>query len=90
MDVSGGRAKVELGEGVSASVKIPEQKQETPPEQEGKADLSSMTAMLSQRWKSGGSGSAAAAEAPRAGQIRTFKITKIDAAAKKIELEWIA
>ncbi len=89
VDVSGGRAKVELGEGVSASVKIPEQKQETSAGA-GKADLSSMTAMLSQRWKSGGSGSAAAAEAPRAGQIRTFKITKIDAAAKKIELEWIA
>jgi small subunit ribosomal protein S1 len=88
VDISGGRAKVELGEGVTASVKIPERKQE---EAAGpaKTDLSSLTAMLSQKWKSGGAGAEAAAEAPRAGQIRSFKIAKIDAAAKKIELEWI-
>jgi small subunit ribosomal protein S1 len=89
VDVSGGRAKVELGEGVTASVKIPEQRQESN-EGAGKADLSAMTAMLSQKWKSGGAGSGTAAEAPRAGQIRSFKIAKIDAAAKKIELDWIA
>ncbi len=89
VDVSGGRAKVELGEGVTASVKIPERKQEASAAS-GKADLSSLTAMLSQKWKAGGGGTGAAVEAPRAGQIRTFKIVKIDAAAKKIELEWIA
>ena len=88
VDVSGGRAKVELGEGVMAFVKIPEQKQEASAGA-AKVDLSSMTAMLSQKWKAGGGGSGAAAEAPRAGQIRSFKIAGIDAAAKKIELEWI-
>ena len=89
VDVSGGRAKVELGEGVTASVKLPEQKQETNAGA-GKADLSALTEMLSQKWKSGGAGSGAAAEPPRAGQIRSFRIAKIDVAAKKIELEWIA
>ena len=89
VDVSGERAKVELGEGVTAFVKIPEQKQEASAGA-GKADLSALTAMLTQKWKSGGGGAGAAAEAPRAGQIRSFKITGIDAAAKKIELEWIA
>jgi small subunit ribosomal protein S1 len=89
VDVSGGRAKVELGEGVTASVKIPERKQEASAGS-GKADLSSLTAMLNQKWKAGGGDGGAAAEAPRAGQIRSFKIAGIDAAAKKIELEWIA
>jgi small subunit ribosomal protein S1 len=89
VDVSGSRAKVELGEGVTAVVKIPEQKQEASGGA-AKADLSSLTAMLSQKWKAGGGGPGAAAEAPRAGQIRSFKIAKIDAAAKKIELEWLA
>jgi small subunit ribosomal protein S1 len=88
VDVSGARAKVELGEGVTAVVKIPEQKQEASAGS-AKADLSSLTAMLSQKWKAGAGGAGAAAEAPRAGQIRSFKIAKIDAAAKKIELEWL-
>jgi hypothetical protein len=43
--------------------------------------------MLSQRWKSGGAGDAAVAEAPRAGQVRSFKISSIDVAQKRIELE---
>jgi small subunit ribosomal protein S1 len=89
VDVSGARAKVELGEGVRAFATIPEQK----PESAGgsaKADLSAMTAMLTQKWKAGGGGAAgAAAEAPRSGQIRTFRITNIDAAAKKVDLELI-
>ncbi len=89
VDISNGRAKVELGEGVTATVKVPEQKSEASVGA-GNADLSALTAMLSQKWKSGGSGAGAAAEAPRAGQIRSFKITSIDAAAKKIELEWVS
>ncbi len=86
-DVSGGRAKVELGEGVTAFVKIPEQKREAAAEP-GRPDLSAMTAMLSQKWKAGGAAPGASVEAPRAGQIRSFKIASIDPAAKKIELEW--
>jgi hypothetical protein len=43
--------------------------------------------MLSQRWKSGGGGDTSAAEAPHAGQVRSFKIVSVDAAAKRIELE---
>jgi len=89
VDVSGGRAKVELGEGVTAFVKLPENKQEAGAAA-GKPDLSAMTAMLSQKWKAGGAGTGGSAEAPRAGQIRSFKIAGIDAAAKKIELEWVA
>jgi small subunit ribosomal protein S1 len=85
VDVSGGRAKVELGQGVTAFAKVPEQKQESSTSRPT-ADLSAMTAMLSQKWKAGG-GAAAAPEALRTGQVRSFKITALDAGAKRIELE---
>ena len=87
VDVKGDRVKVELGEGVMALCKLPEQKQESSGGSKA-ADLSSLTAMLSQKWKSGGA-SAEAAEAPHAGQIRSFKITSIDVEKKKIDLEML-
>jgi len=86
VDLSGGRAKVELGQGVLAFAKLPEPKKSSAAAPSAGADLSAMTAMLAQKWKSG-SGATAAPEAPKAGQIRTFKITALDAAAKRIELE---
>jgi small subunit ribosomal protein S1 len=88
IDVSGGRIKVELGEGVKAFAKVPEQKKEAA-SASAKADLSSMTAMLTQKWKAGGGAAEAAAEAPRAGQVRTFKIISLDPATKKVDLELI-
>ena len=51
---------------------------------QGKADLSSLTSMLNAKWKSGAT---PAPDAITTGQIRSFRITKIDPAAKKIELE---
>jgi small subunit ribosomal protein S1 len=87
VEVSGQKAKVELGEGVFAWTKIAGEQPAKVAASAGKADLGSLTAMLSQRWKSGGAGDAVAAEAPRAGQVRSFKILGIDTAAKRIELE---
>jgi hypothetical protein len=46
-----------------------------------------MTAMLSQKWKAGSGGGAAAAGTPRAGEVRSFKILSIDPTSKRIELE---
>jgi len=44
--------------------------------------------MLQAKWKGGeGGGGVSKSEPVRAGQIRTFRIVKLDAAAKKIELE---
>jgi len=86
VDVSGKRLKVELGEGVTAFAPVPEQQHKEAAAGGQKADLSSLTAMLSQKWKSGG-GTADAVEAIRAGQVRSFKITQIDAEKKRIELE---
>ena len=91
MDVSGGRAKVELGEGVVGVCKLPSSApapaQAAPPPASGPADLSTLSAKLAAKWKSGGA-SEPAAEAPKAGQIRTFRISALDAAQKRIDLDW--
>jgi small subunit ribosomal protein S1 len=93
-EVSEGRARVELGEGVVATCRIPEDhsaKNDQPAEPEppapSKADLSSLGSMLQARWKSGASADEAKPEAMRAGQIRKFRIAKLHPATKKIELE---
>jgi len=52
----------------------------------GKVDLSAMTALLANKWKSGG-GESGQPEGVRAGQIRSFKITAIDLEKKKVEIE---
>jgi len=89
-DVSAGRARVELGEGVPATCRIhsdPAGGGESQPAAD-KADLSSLTSMLEAKWKKGGaSGGAAGDEAPRSGQIRSFRIVKLDPALKRIEVE---
>jgi len=86
VDISGNRAKVELGEGVFASCKMVEKRAQETQVNTSKTDVSSLGAMLAAKWKSG-AGAEAAAEAPHAGQIRSFKIVAIDPAQKKIELE---
>jgi small subunit ribosomal protein S1 len=85
VDASGNRLKVELGEGVTAFAPLPEQRKEAAAGAQ-KADLSALSAMLAQKWKSGG-GTAEAPETVRAGQIRSFKIVQIDAEKKRIDLE---
>jgi small subunit ribosomal protein S1 len=87
VEVSGQKAKVELGEGVFGWAKLASEQKANAAASTGKVDLGSMTAMLSQRWKSGSGGDTTASEAPRAGQVRSFKILSVDAAAKRIELE---
>jgi small subunit ribosomal protein S1 len=89
VEASSGRAKVELGEGIFADCRIPALQagvQASSPAAPA-ADLSSLTAMLSAKWKQGSTPSAARIEPAKAGQIRSFKLTKLDAASKKIELE---
>jgi len=86
---SGGQARVELGEGIHATCKMTASaaapaKSEAP--KEAKADLSSLSSMLQARWKSGGA--PAKAEPARAGQIRSFRIVKLDRGTKKIEVEF--
>jgi small subunit ribosomal protein S1 len=87
VDVSGGgRAKVELGEGVYGTCRVSSEPQEEDKAAEGRVDLSSLTSQLQARWK-GGSGGSGKKEGVRSGQICSFRISKLDSATKKIELE---
>ena len=88
-EVSKGRAVVELGEGVKASVSIgsPESVEDKPAEQKT-ADIGALSSMLASRWK-GGTGTSTTTQKgmARAGEIRSFRIKRLDAQNKKIELE---
>jgi small subunit ribosomal protein S1 len=88
VEVSQGLARVELGEGIEGSYRV---STETPvaaaPAVEGKVDLSSLSSMLKARWKGGPSVAAGKPEALSAGQIRSFRIGRMDADARKIALE---
>ena len=79
---------VELGEGIRAicrsAKKAPTAAANQPAAQ---ADLSSLTSMLQARWKGRAPAPSAVPEPLRAGQIRSFRITKIVADAKTIEVE---
>jgi small subunit ribosomal protein S1 len=86
-DVSSGRAKVELGEGIQGTCRLSTEASGKEERQvEPSANLSSLSNMLQAKWK-GGEGGGAKREAARAGQIRSFRIVKLDAAAKRIDLE---
>jgi small subunit ribosomal protein S1 len=105
MEISGPDARVELGDGIHATCRIPvpaQTEKQTEAELEksepggnGKAsdqakpDLNSLTSMLNARWKgtSAPSRVSSKAEAPTAGQIRSFRIAKLEPAARKILLE---
>ncbi len=87
--VDDSQARVELGEGIFATCKTSSKTQAAHAEEAkpAKADLSSLSSMLQARWKTGGSGGPPKAEPARAGQIRSFRISKLDRSAKKIEVE---
>jgi len=92
-DVSGGRARVELGEGIQVACKVAGAEAGQADEQaaQPQSDVTSLSSMLSAKWK-GGAGSGARTgkrEAARAGQIRSFRIVKLDAGGKKIEIEMV-
>jgi small subunit ribosomal protein S1 len=100
VDVSDGRASVELGEGVQGKCRIDTANAEKQPlssshmpssepisKLHSKPDLSSLGSMLQARWKGNMVASDAQPEAVRSGQIRKFRIAKLDPAAKKIDLE---
>jgi small subunit ribosomal protein S1 len=85
VDQSGMR--VELGEGIHAACKAgsaaPAKSDAAAP---ATADLSSLSSMLQARWKTG-AGAPIKAEPVRAGQVRSFRIVKLDRATKKMEVE---
>ena len=102
-EVNRGRAVVELGEGVQAQCAIAAPEERKPQQEKkgasGPVDVSTLSSMLASRWKGTGAPEpqTASSEPPepkrdvvRAGQIRTFKIAKLDSEKKKIELELVS
>ncbi len=87
VDISAVRARVELAEGVHATCRMSQEAGRPGGKSEGQGnrpDLSTMTAMLAARWKSGGP---TGPEGPKPGQVRDFKITVLDPTQKRIEVE---
>jgi small subunit ribosomal protein S1 len=88
VEVSPEAAVIELGDGIRAHCRVASM---AAPAAENKsssgADLSSLTSMLQARWKGGSAPSATQPEPLAKGQIRSFRIVKLDRATEKIELE---
>jgi small subunit ribosomal protein S1 len=89
VDVSDSSAQVELGEGIHAACRI-----STAPKPEvandtagAKTDLASLSSMLATRWKNGAVAESSKPQEVRPGQVRKFRITRLDRTAKKIEVE---
>ncbi|MBV8207239.1 MAG: S1 RNA-binding domain-containing protein [Acidobacteria bacterium] len=91
VEISGASAAVEVGEGIQGTCRVRSHAVVDRPSNDqphsGKPDLSSLGSMLSARWKTG-----AVAESSRpgelvAGQVRRFRIARLDRSAKQIELE---
>jgi small subunit ribosomal protein S1 len=90
---------VELGEGIRAICRIvtgpnserlaaaAASKSKSKSKAEPKPDLSSLSSMLKARWQGGVPAAEAKPEPVSAGQIRSFKITKLEPETKKIEVE---
>ena len=89
-DVARGKATVELGEGIHAYCSLVATESTNAAEAApAKADLSALSSMLAAKWKHGQAGgpSTGKREPARSGQIRSFRILKLDPAQKRIELE---
>jgi len=86
VEAAGSGFIVELGEGVRARCAAAAA---APIAEAGKPaalDLSSLTSMLNAKWKSGAAASAGS-QALGVGQVRSFKLVKLDAEAKEIGVE---
>jgi small subunit ribosomal protein S1 len=89
ISIADGVAKVELGEGIHASCPVPVvEKTELPAEPAvARVDLTSLSSMLKAKWKGGEARQAVVSNGVLApGQIRSFRLVRLDAEAKKIEV----
>ena len=99
VDLGAASAVVELGEGIrgacrpgaagsgAAAPAPPESPRPSAAAPSGRRDLSSLTSMLQARWKGAEPAASAQPEPLAEGQVRSFRITKLDAKAKTIEME---
>jgi len=88
IEASGSTAQVELGEGIRAACRVSaEHAKREAAAPVRSSDLATLSSMLQARWKGGAGRASSAVEVIQAGQVRSFRITKLDTAAKKIEIE---
>ncbi len=89
IEVSGNSAQVELGEGIHAACEVPGNVAlETATQSAGAmTDLASLSSMLAARWKNGTVAESSKPKEVQAGQVRSFRITALDRATNKIQLQ---
>ena len=88
VEVVAGAVQVELGEGIRAACKLSQPKKEDAADPAGSGtDVASLSSMLAARWKSGPVAESSKPQEIQAGQVRRFRIAKLDAGTKKIEVE---
>jgi small subunit ribosomal protein S1 len=91
VEVNGASAVAELGSGILAACGAGAIVAGAPAAQavatEGKVDLGALSSMLKSKWKGNAPSAEAKAEPLAVGQVRSFRILKLDAEAKKIEVE---
>jgi small subunit ribosomal protein S1 len=82
------RLEVEVAEGVTATCKLPEAPAAESSSATPSADLSTLTAQLAAKWKQGStSAGGAGASGYQRGQVLSFRIARLSADEKQIELE---
>ena len=95
-EVNRNRATIDLGEGVQGVCSLSEKAEarEEKPSSPASVDLNAMTSLLSSKWKGGASSEDASSGSTRGkdgglrtGQVRSFRITKLDPERKRIDLE---
>ena len=94
VELTSSGATVELGEGIRAACRArttiaASSANSAGPANSAAPDLSQLSSMLKARWKGNAPSPTAAPEPLAEGQIRTFKITKLVADSKKIEVELV-
>jgi small subunit ribosomal protein S1 len=87
VEQSAGSSVIELGEGIRATCKTPTAAPTAATSTTPTLDLSSLTSMLNARWKGGASPVAQPPEALSVGQVRSFRLLKVDCDHQTIELE---
>jgi small subunit ribosomal protein S1 len=91
--VKGNRFTAELGEGVQATFNIAAGEAKQEQKSTGPVDINALSSLLTSKWKGGGAANAsseappAKRELPREGEVRNFRIVKLDAEKKKLEIE---
>ncbi|MGO9242296.1 MAG: S1 RNA-binding domain-containing protein [Bryobacteraceae bacterium] len=85
VEVHGNSAKIELAEGVHARCRMKEEAVAQGSQQDA-SNVTDLAAMLASRWK--GAAGSSGVEVVRPGQLRRFRIVAVDAANRRVEVEF--